>query len=134
MRAHPDELVAPGKILMAASAIRSITTYCLEIPLRRKVAHATSERAVADPIVVAVELMNGVVGYGETLPRPYVTGETVASVVGAIREVFVPALLEIHPAHFPGALEAIEALPFQASDGRVIPAARAAVELALLDA
>ena len=119
---------------MANSAIRSVSIYPLAIPMRRRVSHATSQRAVADPVVVAVELLNGVVGYGETLPRPYVTSETVESVVSAIREVFVPVLLEMHPEHFPGALEVIDALPFASADGRAVPAARAAVELALLDA
>ena len=119
---------------MASTAIRSLTIYPLAIPMRRKVSHATSERAVADPIVVAVELMNGVTGYGETLPRPYVTGETSESVVRAIEDTLLPLLVSIHPSSFPEALEAIDALPFRDGQDRLIPAARAAVELALLDA
>jgi len=119
---------------MAGSTIRSVTIYPLAIALRRKVSHATSQRAVADPVVVAVELQNGLTGYGETLPRPYVTGETVESAVAMIQQVYVPKLVEMHPEHFPGALEAIDALPFGPGDGRQCPAARAAVELALLDA
>ncbi|MCP4250108.1 MAG: hypothetical protein GY778_23955 [bacterium] len=118
---------------MAETAIRSLSIFPLAIPLRRKVSHAASQRAVADPVVVGVELMRGTMGYGETLPRPYVTGETVASVQLAIGEVFVPALLELHPASFPEALEAIDQLPWRAADGQPVPAARAAVELALLD-
>lgn len=89
---------------------------------------------MADPVVVAVELLNGTVGYGETLPRPYVTGETTESVLAAIQGVFTERLLEIRPSSFAAALEAADALPFHAADGAPIPAARAAVELALLDA
>ena len=119
---------------MARSAVKSIAVFPLAIPLRRKVIHAASERSVADPIVVAVELNSHVVGYGETLARPYVTGETAASVEESIQRVFVDHLVEMHPASFPLALEAIEALPGEDRAGMAIPAARAAVELALLDA
>ena len=119
---------------MATAVVQRITIYPLIIPLRRKVTHAAAERGVADPVVVAVELSNGRIGYGETVPRPYVTGETVDSVVEALQDVLVPALLNFHPDSFPAALEAIESLPWRSVDGRPIPAARAAVDLALLDA
>ena len=96
--------------------------------------HAASRRSVADPVVVAVELTNGIVGYGETSPRPYVTQETVESVVQAIQTTFIPILIGFHAESFPEALEAIEALPCHDDEGRPVPAARAAVELAMLDA
>ncbi|MCH7705182.1 MAG: hypothetical protein IIB61_08720 [Planctomycetes bacterium] len=102
--------------------------------MRHKVSHAASHRGLADPVVVAVELSDGTIGYGETLPRSYVTCETVDSVVDAIRNTFVTALVEFHPATFAESLESIEGLPWQDGSGRSIPAARAAVELALLDA
>ena len=57
--------------------VQRICVYPLQIPLRTRVSHATSERDTADPIIVAVEFLGGTIGYGETLPRPYVTGETV---------------------------------------------------------
>ena len=119
---------------MTKAVVQRISIFPLAIPMRRQVSHATSKRCVADPVVVGVELTDGTVGYGETLPRPYVTQESVDSVVRAIQEVFLPALLEFHPRSFPEALEAIEALPWrEESSGRLIPAARAAVELGLLD-
>jgi len=114
--------------------VRRISIFPLTIPLRRRVEHAASTRAVADPVVVAVELQNGVVGYGETLPRKYVTGETVESVVASVQSVFVPNLMSFHPATFGDALDALDSLPWQSESGVAVPAARAAVELALLDA
>jgi len=111
-----------------------LIVYPLSIPLRHRVAHAASQRAITDPVVVGVELRNGTLGHGETLPREYVTGETVESVLSAIEAVFVPAVLAFHPHSFPEALEAIEGLPWVDSTGRSVAAARAAVELALLDA
>ena len=119
---------------MADSAVKSITIYPLVIPMRRTVSHAASQRAVADPVVVAVELNSHVVGYGETLARPYVTGETTDTVIDAIQTLFSQHLLNLHPPSFPEALEAVEALPCRDAMGTAVPAARAAVELALLDA
>jgi len=118
---------------MRAVVVHRVSVFPLSIPLRGRVAHAASQRNQADPVVVAVELTNGIVGYGETLPRPYVTQETVESVVHGIQATFIPVLIGFHPQSFPEALEAIEALPWR-GDGRLMPAARAAVELALLDA
>ncbi|GJM26862.1 MAG: dipeptide epimerase [Phycisphaerae bacterium] len=115
-------------------AVKRMTIYPLSFPLGRKVSHATSERAVSEPIVVAVELMNGVVGYGETLPREYVTGETNETVLELLQGEFAKELLAFSPEGFPEALEAIDALPCIAEDGSNCSAARACVELALLDA
>ena len=119
---------------MPAAVVHRVSIFPLSIPLRGRVTHAASQRSCADPVVVAVELTNGIVGYGETLPRPYVTQETVESVVHALQSTFIPVLIGFHPASFPEALEAVEALPWYDSEGRPVPAARAAVELALLDA
>jgi len=118
---------------MRAVVVHRVSVFPLSIPLRGRVAHAASQRDHADPVVVAVELTNGIVGYGETLPRPYVTQEAVESVVHGIQAMFIPVLIGFHPQSFPEALEAIEALPW-GDDVRLMPAARAAVELALLDA
>ncbi|HVP13583.1 MAG TPA: enolase C-terminal domain-like protein [Phycisphaerae bacterium] len=114
--------------------IANLTVWRMAIPMRRKFKHATAERAVADPIVLAVELADHTVGYGETHPRPYVTGESHEGVLATIRDVFVPILLETRPANFGEALEAAAALPTVDDTGRSITAARAAVELAVLDA
>jgi len=119
---------------MADSAIKSISLYPLSIPFRHKVAHAVAQRLTSDSVAVAIELNSHVVGYGETLPRPYVTGETVESVIATIRRVHLDHLVNLRPERFAAALEAIEQLPWRDGDGSLRPAARAAVELALLDA
>ena len=119
---------------MSAAVIHNVTIHRLAIPMRVSVRHAAAARATADPVVVELELNNGVRGFGETLARPYVTGETGDSAARAIEQVFVPVLLEFHPQSFPEALEFIEALPWRDAMDVPIPAAKAAVELALLDA
>lgn len=118
---------------MKPAIVQRVVLHPLAIPFRAHVHHAAARRSAADPVVVAVELTNGITGYGEAVARPYVTGESATTVMADIQSLFIPRLVEFHPPTFPEALEAIEALP--AADGtRIITAARGAVELALLDA
>lgn len=115
--------------------VRALRIHRLQIPMRLKFEHAAAVREVADPIVIS--LTGGApyatcVGYGETLARPYVTGESVESVVEDLRDAFAARLEDFRPTSFSEALEFIEELPFHL-EGRVVTAARTAVELALLD-
>ncbi len=119
----------------AALRIRAAHLHRLAVPLRFRFEHAAAARDVADPIVLQ---LNGAapyaehVGFGETLARPYVTGETPESVLDSIQRHYLPRLRDFQPESFFEALEFIEDLPAEC-DGRVTTAARAAVELALLD-
>lgn len=116
------------------SSVSHIRVYPLSIPLRKPFSHSAHVRATADPVIVEIELLDGTLGYGETLPRPYVSGETVGSVLAAIESVFAAELISLHPGRFPDALERIDLLPHMDENGDTLVAARAAVELALLDA
>jgi len=119
---------------MNPSQVQRVHLYPLAIPLRQTFSHAAAERRTADPVVVAVELRTGHVGYGETLPREYVTGETVSSVIEDIARRLLPGVERWHPSSFAEALELTDALPYRRDDGRLMLAARAGLELALLDA
>lgn len=118
---------------MSAAVIHRVRIHRLAIPLRVSVEHAGAKRRVSDPVVVEVELAGGQRGFGETLARPYVTGEDADSVVQSITDRFVPEILNFRPASFPEALEFVESLSTCRNDGTPCLAARAAVELALLD-
>lgn len=120
--------------MTGASQILCLRLYPLAIPLRRPFGHAAHLRQAADPVVVEVELVDGTLGYGETLARPYVTGETAESVIETIQRVMPDILLSLRPSSFPEALEIIDILPAHDPIGAVINAARSGVELALLDA
>ena len=48
--------------------ISSVTIWQLAIPLRQRFRHAGAERSVAEPLIVAVELADHTVGYGENKP------------------------------------------------------------------
>ncbi len=116
------------------SQVVAIQVWPLQIPLRRPFKHAAAERTVADPLVVEVELANGTIGYGETLPRPYVSAETIATAQAALGSVLLEALVDARPQSMSEALDLAESLPWKDRDGQVCPAARAGLELALLDA
>ncbi|HKQ48113.1 MAG TPA: enolase C-terminal domain-like protein [Phycisphaerae bacterium] len=117
-----------------ALPIARLTIHQLAIPLRVRFRHAAAERNAANPLVVAIELADRTIGYGETHPREYVTGESTESVIAAIQDVFLPILVDTRPRNFGEAIEAAANLPYTTDADEVITAARAAVELALLDA
>ena len=98
--------------------------YRTAIPMRR-FEHAAARRDASEAIVVAITLVDGTVGWGETLPRDYVTGETLDTVPRDIEAVLWPVAKTCDPQG--------EGLPLSAGD-RPIPAARCAVELARRDA
>lgn len=114
--------------------VRQLTIWSPTIPLRQKFRHAAAERGQSEPVVVAAELSDRSVGYGETHARPYVTGETNEDVHRTIEDVLVPLLVDLRAGSFFEAVEAVADLPYSDGAGRVATAARAAVELALLDA
>ncbi len=67
----------------------------VRVPLKRPVRHASSSRSVTDNIVVRCRLDDGTVGWGEGVPRPYVTGETAEVCVELFdRAVFGPLLAD----------------------------------------
>lgn len=117
-----------------ALRIGRVQIFPLAIPLRFRFEHAAAQRAEADPVVVQLcaQAPHAAAGYGETLARRYVTGETAATVVEDIRALFVPRLLEFRPQSFAQAVEFADGLPIL-DGGRLVTAARCAVELAVLD-
>jgi len=90
--------------------------------------------------IVSAELRGGIVGYGEAIVFPELTGETRDSILANLGgdspdgSELLSAVDSFHPDSFPSALESIEALPRHADDGSLMCGARCSVELALLDA
>jgi L-alanine-DL-glutamate epimerase-like enolase superfamily enzyme len=109
----------------------------VRIPLRRKVTHASHTRTDTDNVVVRCVLSDGSVGFGEGVPRDYVTGETIDFSLDLLRKSGLPA--QLGPCDdFLAAVHLAERLRLAPvpGDDRMIQgnAARCAVELALLDA
>jgi muconate cycloisomerase len=109
----------------------------VRIPLRKPVKHASHARTETDNLVVRCVLADGTVGYGEGVPRDYVTGETILSALALLRRSDLPS--QLTPCHtFADAVRVAErlALADVPGDDRKCQgnAARCAVELAVLDA
>jgi len=117
--------------------ISSLTLFKVVVPLKRVVRHASFERSESENLVVRVTLTDGACGYGEGVPRPYVTGETLESTFAAL-EAHDWAQKLGRPVDFPQVVERMQSLtlPEIESDPRGMAgnAARCALELAILDA
>lgn len=105
-----------------------IDIYAVDIPFKMKFGHAAKHRTVSESIFVRLEAENGLSGFGESLPREYVTGEDQASVFSALSKALPTALLGR------GFNSFSEVVDFCGSFDVLSGAARCAVELALLDA
>jgi muconate cycloisomerase len=109
----------------------------VRIPLRRKVTHASHVRTETDNVVVRCVLGDGTVGYGEGVPRDYVTGETIDFALDLLKRSDLPKQLTPCP-DFVSAIHLAERMRLAPvpGDERLIQgnAARCAVELAVLDA
>jgi L-Ala-D/L-Glu epimerase / N-acetyl-D-glutamate racemase len=111
-----------------------IQLYPLHLPFRSGFKHAAAERKGTDTVVAAALLADGTIGYGEGLPRKYVTGETVESVLYNVGDTLADQLKNLEPKSFPDLLDVAENLPFTNEQNQTINSARCCVELALLDA
>jgi L-Ala-D/L-Glu epimerase len=90
---HPPPATAHlPRQLPPPARIETLDIFQLSIPFVHDVAHARATRAASDAVVVRLRDAEGHVGYGEGLPREYVTGEDVASMVACIRDRLAPRL------------------------------------------
>ena len=116
------------------------TCFALRIPFVEAFGHSASVRSRSDSVVVRLTADDGTMGYGEGLPRPYVTGETVETCIEHIAHCLWPAIADSRfsaPEPGPDPLRRFRGgrrLPDTGGDGAIAwNAARAACELALLD-
>jgi muconate cycloisomerase len=117
--------------------VAELTAFQVHIPLRKPIRHASHERTSTENLVVRCVLADGTEGYGEGVPREYVTGETIDSAIALLKRSDLPGQLD-NCADFSGAVALAERLRLAdiPGDDRQCQgnAARCAVELALLDA
>jgi muconate cycloisomerase len=106
---------------------KQLDIYRTSLPMKG-FSHAAAARNRAEAVVVRLEYDDGLVGWGETLPREYVTGETIDSVIEDIRDRIWPTCLDkglLAPADEPATIPAQQGQ-------RCMNAAAAAVDLASL--
>ena len=111
----------------AAMKINRIEAIPYAIPYRKPLRFASGEVHVAEHVLVRVHTDDGVVGVADAPPRPFTYGETQASVIAVIEDIFAPALV---------GLTLWEREQMQARLGRTVgnPAAKSAVDMAVWDA
>jgi len=109
----------------------------VDVPLKKPVKHASHERTTSQNLVVRAELDDGTSGFGEGVPRDYVTGETIESTFDALASCDWPRRIG-RPTSFQELATVVEGLSLPEIDddprGMRGNAARCALELALLDA
>lgn len=117
--------------------IVELIAFHARIPLKRTFKHASHARTDSDNIVVRCVLSDRSVGYGEGLPRDYVTGETIDSSLDLLKKSDLASQFE-SCRDYTAALamaERIKLIPAPGDErGCMGNAARCAVELAILDA
>ena len=120
--------------------VEALTVYRLRIPFHQVFSHALHSREESDAIIVKVSGSDRRSGFGEALPRAYVTGETTESMVARLRDFFAPRIFQ--EKFYPGwqIIEQLQSLlpdwtrNLQLNNGVIAwNAAFCAVELALLD-
>lgn len=121
----------------SATELRRITLRRIEVPLKKEITHASHSRDRSENLVVEVELATGHIGYGEGVPRSYVTGETVETAFVALSRPDWARLLG-KPHDFADVVQSLQRLQLAEIEedprGMFGNAARCGLELALLDA
>ncbi len=121
--------------------IVSAHLYALRIPFKIPFSHKLMTRSYSDSIIVKLTADSGESGFGEGIPRPYVTGETVSSCLDHIRLVLLPLVEQrdlsewsLNTDTMTLLSEISTLLPDTGNDSVIaFHAAKAAVEIALID-
>ena len=120
-------------------AVKAFWLLAVDLPLKVTFRHAAASRRTSESLFLRVRLDNGVEGWGECLPREYVSRERLDDAFALLRDSILPALAGR------GFSSAAEVASFLGKcDGKAPPewvspetpqtSAWCAVDLALLDA
>ncbi|HEY4231851.1 MAG TPA: dipeptide epimerase [Lacipirellulaceae bacterium] len=118
--------------------IRHLTAYVVSLPLKRPFVHATATRQESENVFIRCELADGTTGWGEGVPRSYVTGETASGCIEQLAATRVAEQLAADCNSWPDAIRLCEG--FRPATMRDDPrgcygnALRCAIELSALDA
>ena len=117
--------------------VTELSAYVVRIPLKKRIKHASHARTETDNVLVKVRLNDKSVGWGEGVPREYVTGESADTAVDLLKSSDLKSQLD-ECRDYAAALRVIERMRLAPvpGDTRGVQgnAARCAVEIALLDA
>lgn len=114
--------------------IVSARLYELNIPFRNPFTHSLNKSASSSSVILKLITNSGESGFGECVPRPYVTGESISSCFEHIQNVFLPSLMHCDFNVSDDLYEINKLITDKDVTGSIsVNAARTAVELALLD-
>jgi muconate cycloisomerase len=74
--------------------ISSFELSAVDLPFRKPFKHAAAERISSYSLFLKCATQSGTVGFGESLPREYVTGESRASAFAMLRDIILPRMLD----------------------------------------
>jgi len=117
-----------------AVRLERLEAWEIELPFRFTFGHALASRSSSHNLIVAAHVAGGAIGFGEGVPREYVTGETSGSALARVRDEYAPLLVD-RDLDRTDVIASLRALRQELHRGRPEPGASwCAVELALLDA
>jgi muconate cycloisomerase len=106
--------------------LAAATLYRVRIPFRQRFRHASAAREESDNVVVRCAFTDGTTGWGETIAREYVTGETT--------EGTMARCAALPPSAWPDVFESADDVSRFLEVAGLANVARCGLEIALLDA
>lgn len=121
------------------ASIQAFELYALDLPFKNPFKHAAADRSSSSSIMLKCITDNGVSGYGESLPREYVTAESRDESFILLKQKILPRLLSRRFTSLDNVMTFLNECDGKAPLGWLDPdtpqtATWAAVDLALLDA
>jgi muconate cycloisomerase len=119
--------------------VTDLQLFAVDLPFRTTFRHAAAARRSSDSLFLRLRLNSGVEGWGECLPRPYVSGESREGAFALLRDSILPALLGHEFQSFQDVTSFLEKCDGKAPPDWVEPripqsSAWCSVDLALIDA
>jgi len=119
--------------------VAELQLFAVDLPFKTVVRHAAAARTTSESLFLRMALDSGVDGWGEALPRAYVSGESRQDAFALLRDQVLPALVGRRFQSLPEVVSFLEKCDGKAPSEWVAPdvpqtSAWCCVDLALLDA
>jgi L-Ala-D/L-Glu epimerase len=119
--------------------VTELQLFAVDLPFKTAFRHAAAARTSSESLFLRMGLDSGVVGWGESLPRAYVSGETREDAFALLRDAVLPAMVGRTFRSLPEVVSFLEKCDGKAPSELVRPdvpqtSAWCCVDLALLDA
>ncbi|MCC9656128.1 dipeptide epimerase [Rhodopirellula halodulae] len=118
--------------------VAELTAYLVPLPLKREIKHASFTRTESINLLIRCRLADGTIGWGEGVPRPYVTGETPEGCLQQLAGSNLNPVFDLSASNWDEVITLCDALQFHKQTdnprGCGSNSLRCAVELSLLDA